>query len=431
MFTRAIGPESLHCWPLRRTILASVSRAPAGANTKLDFDFLNSRRIVHRQSMRIPAGRMRMKSREPRWRHPELQSGWIDRPHQKLELGDLLLESGEAIPDFEISYVTHGKLSPAADNAILVLTAIGSIHHRLDFLIGPDRPLNPERHFIICADAIGNGMTTSPSNSRTHPDLSFPRFCIRDMVMSQQKLLDALGVGRLAAVVGASMGGMQALQWGVSAPDRMRSIVALVPMARTRPWAAAMNEVARRILTSDSGWPSGPYGAGFDAWAAQTRVITNRTPLALETVPAGGVPALVTNAVAAARSAGPDPVDWVYQSWAYDAHDVGTTPGFSGDITAAIRSIGARTLLLVPELDLYNPVEDAIEAAELLPNATLVRLAGNAGHAVAADTSPQLADVRMAISEFLAGQGGEPKRNRDAAAPSALLDSARRQAQVR
>ena len=114
------------------------------------------------------------------------------------------------------------------------LTAIGSIHHRLDFLIGPGRPLDPERHFIICADAIGNGMTTSPSNSRTHPDLAFPRFAIRDMVASQQKLLDALGIGRLAAVVGASMGGMQALQWGVSAPDRMRSIVALVPMARTR-----------------------------------------------------------------------------------------------------------------------------------------------------------------------------------------------------
>jgi homoserine O-acetyltransferase len=65
------------------------------------------------------------------------------------------------------------------------------------------------------------------------------------------------------------------------------------------------------------------------------------------------------------------------------------------------RSIRAPTLLLVPELDLYNPVEDAIEAAALIPNVTLVRLAGNAGHAVAADTSPQVADVRRAIDEFL------------------------------
>jgi homoserine O-acetyltransferase len=173
-----------------------------------------------------------------------------------------------------------------------------------------------------------------------------------------------------------------------------------------RPWSVAMNEVARRILIADAGWPSGPYGSGFDAWAAQTRVITNRTPGALEMVPVGGVPAAVANAIATARSAGPDPVDWVYQSFAYDAHDVGTTPGFGGDTAAALRSIRAPTLLLVPELDLYNPVEDAIEATALIPDATLVRLAGNAGHAVATDSSPQVADISAAISEFLARRAG-------------------------
>ena len=102
-----------------------------------------------------------------------------------------------------------------------------------------------------------------------------------------------------------------------------------------------------------------------------------------------------------ARRAGPDPVDWIYQSWAYDAHNVETTPGHGGDTAAALRTIRAPTLLLVPALDLYNPVDDAVEAAELIPNATLVRLDGCAGHAVGADSSPQLADVRGAISEFL------------------------------
>jgi homoserine O-acetyltransferase len=339
-------------------------------------------------------------SRTSRWRHPPLQPGWIDRPHQTLELGDFPLESGEVIRDFVISYVTHGTRVPADDNVILVLSAIGSTHHRLDFLIGPGRPLDTNSHFIICADAIGNGMTTSPSNSRTQPDLAFPRFGIRDMVASQRKLLGSLGIARLVAVVGASMGGMQALQWGVSDPGRMRGIVALVPMARTRPWSVAMNEVARRILTADSGWPSGPFGAGYDAWAAQTRVITNRTPGALEAMAASAVPSLVADAVAAAHRIGPDPVDWTYQSLAYDAHDVGATHGMNGT-AAALRTIRARTLLLVPELDLYNPIEDAVEAASLIPNATLVRLAGNAGHAVAADGSPQLAAISGAISQFL------------------------------
>jgi homoserine O-acetyltransferase len=347
-----------------------------------------------------------MPLRKPRWRHPELQPAWIDRPHQMLALGELPLESGEAIRDFEISYVTHGTRARADDNIILVLTAIGSTHHRLDFLIGPGRPLDSDRHFIICADAVGNGLTTSPSNSLTQPDLAFPRFAIRDMVASQRRLLDALGVRQLASVVGASMGGMQALQWGVSDPDRMRSIVALVPMARTRPWSVAMNEVARRILMADPGFPAGPYGSGFEAWAALTRVITNRAPGALEGVSAGAIPVLVDQAIATARRIGSDPLDWIYQSWAYDVHDVGKTPGFGGDTAAALRTIKAPTLLLVPNLDLYNPVDDAVEAAGLIPNATLARLDSNAGHAVAADTSPQLADISSAIGEFLIKHAG-------------------------
>ena len=342
-----------------------------------------------------------MRIRAPRWQHPPLQHGWIDSAHQSLEPGDLPLESGEVIRDFSLSYVTHGRRAAAGDNVILVLTAIGATHHRLDFLIGLGRPLDPERHFIICVDAIGNGLTTSPSNSAAQPDLAFPRFSIRDMVASQRRLLDALGIDRLAAVVGASMGGMQALQWGVSHPALMRGIIALVPMARTRPWSVAMNEVARRILMADPGWPSGPYGSGFDSWAAMTRVITNRSPGALAGMTAAAVPGLIAEVIAMMRRIGPDPLDWVYQSFAYDAHDVGATPGFGGDTAAALRTIRAPTLLLVPELDLYNPVEDAIEAAGLISDATLVRLAGHAGHAVAADSSPQLAGIRAAIAGFL------------------------------
>jgi homoserine O-acetyltransferase len=186
----------------------------------------------------------------------------------------------------------------------------------------------------------------------------------------------------------------------------MRSVVALVPMARTRPWSVAMNEVARRILQADAGFPSGHYGAGFEAWAALTRVITNREPGALEGVLATAIPGLVDQAIESARRMASDPLDWVYQSWAYDAHDVGTTPGFDGNTAAALRSIKAPTLLLVPELDLYNPVEDAMEAARLIPGATLVRLAGRSGHAVAADASPQLAEIRAAIGDFLTSRAG-------------------------
>ena len=338
----------------------------------------------------------------PRWVHPPLEPGWIDRPHERLSIGDLPLESGETILDCEISYVVHGTINAARDNVVLGLTAIGSTHHRLDDLIGPARPLDPARYCTIVVDAIGNGLSTSPSNSQKQSDLAFPRFGLRDMVESQRRLLDALGIGGLAAVVGASMGGMQALQWGVSHPRRVGRLVAIVPMARTRSWSIAMNEAARRALMADSAWPSGPMTVGLDAWAALTRVITNRSPQALEAWPAGEVVGRVGDICAAARLTGPDPVDWYYQSLAYDAHDVGTTSGFGGDTAAALRSIVAPTLLVVPGLDLYNPVEDAIEAATLINDCTLARFDRPAGHAIAAVGSAAAAEIRDVVARHLA-----------------------------
>ena len=88
-----------------------------------------------------------------------LAHGPNDPPHQLFAEGDLKLGSGESIRDFSISYVTHGTLNADKSNAILMVTAIGGNHHRLDYLIGPGRALDPSKFFIICTDAIGNGLT--------------------------------------------------------------------------------------------------------------------------------------------------------------------------------------------------------------------------------------------------------------------------------
>jgi homoserine O-acetyltransferase/O-succinyltransferase len=112
-----------------------------------------------------------------------------DPPHQSHAMGDFKLESGEVIRDFALSYVTHGTLNAAKSNAILMVTAIGGNHHRIDYLIGPGRALDPTKYFIIATDAIGNGLTTSPSNSKAQPKMQFPKFNMRDMVNSQQRLV--------------------------------------------------------------------------------------------------------------------------------------------------------------------------------------------------------------------------------------------------
>src|SRR5713226_3155923 len=108
-------------------------------------------------------------------------------PHQLFAEGDLKLESGEVIRDFSISYVTHGTLNADKSNAVLMVTAIGGNHHRIDYLIGPGRALDPAKYFVIATDAIGNGLTTSPSNSKAQPKMQFPKFNMRDMVNSQQR----------------------------------------------------------------------------------------------------------------------------------------------------------------------------------------------------------------------------------------------------
>ena len=182
-------------------------------------------------------------------------------PHQLFKVGDLKLESGEVIKDFSISYVTHGTPNDKKSNAILMVTAIGGNHHRLDFLIGPGKALDTNKFFIICTDAIGDGLTTSPSNSTAQAHMKFPRFLIRDMVTSQRLLLDHLGIAHVVAVIGPSMGGMQTLQWGVSYPDMMDSLVAIVPLAKTPAWSVAVLEASRKAIMLDPAWKNGDYDA--------------------------------------------------------------------------------------------------------------------------------------------------------------------------
>src|SRR5499426_1296412 len=204
-------------------------------------------------------------------------------PHQLFSEGDLKLESGEVIKDFSISYVTHGTLNAKKSNAILVVTAISGNHHRIDFMIGPGKPLDPNKYFIVATDAISNGLTTSPSNSAAQPRMQFPKFLIRDMIASQYRLLtEHLGIDHVVTVVGPSMGGMQVLQWGVSHPDFMDSLVALVPLARTPAWTVTVLEASRKAITLDPAWRDGNYTSppvnGIRLWRDILNFLAARTP---------------------------------------------------------------------------------------------------------------------------------------------------------
>jgi homoserine O-acetyltransferase len=346
----------------------------------------------------------------PRHRHPPLQPWQIDAPHRFADLGRFPLESGQAIDDFHVCYVTHGRLSEVRDNAILVCAAIGQTHHRLDFLIGPGRALDTDRFFVVAIDAIGNGLTTSPSTSAAQPQGAFPRFTIRDMVASQHAVLTGvLGINRLQAVVGASMGGMQALQWAVSHPGMMRAIVAMTPMARTAPWSVAVNETCRAALMADPAWNGERFTAqplrGWRAWSGVLRVLANRSPQALAKDCADREQTLARYAAIADDTVAmePDALDWIYQSYAYDSHDVAAEPRFAGDLERALGSVTARTLIIASALDLYNPADAAKDAAAQIREARYVELRSIQGHQAASAAYPDdAAMIDGAVRAFLA-----------------------------
>lgn len=332
-----------------------------------------------------------------------------DPPHQQFSLGDFKLESGEVIKDFTISYVTHGQLNEKKSNAVLMVTAISGNHHRIDFLIGPGRGIDTGKLFVVATDAIGNGLTSSPSNSKTQHGPAFPKFSVRDMVQSQKLLLDHLGIQHVVAVAGASMGGMQALQWGVSHPQFMDALVALTPMARSPAWSIAVNETTRKALMADAAFNGGNYDKqpekGWRARADVLQILATRTPEALKAMfpnPMDVLPWIKLQEDAVLKT-GFDANDWIAQTRAYDEHNVGTTSGFNGDHLKALGSIKAKALLITGgQLDLYNPVEEAIEAAKYIPDARLSSIPSIQGHtAGSAAKAPDVEFMNRVTRDFI------------------------------
>lgn len=291
------------------------------------------------------------------WAHKNGQA-----EHQLYRLGDLKLQSGRVIKDFAISFVTHGKLNAKKSNAILMCASLVGNHHRIDFLIGPGKALDTQKYFIVCTDAIGNGLTTSPSNSKTQHGTKFPPFGIQDMVHSQYRLLtEHFGIKHLVAVTGASMGGMQSMQWAVSHPEFMDAVVALSPSARASAWTVAFLKACNNIFALDPAFKNGNYKSQPEkAWRVWTDFL-----LALGANSPVGLKNMYPNPKDSLKflkwwedlwlKHGFDANDCVYQDNAIINFNVGNTPGFNGDYIKALKSIKARVLVLTCKGDLLVP----------------------------------------------------------------------------
>ena len=186
------------------------------------------------------------------------------------------LDCGARIEGLQLAYTTYGTLDAGRSNAVLVCHALTLDQYCCgrhpvtgkpgwwSSLIGPGKPLDPARHFIICSNVLGGCMgSTGPStpglDGSPPAGLAFPVITIGDMVRAQALLVEALGIERLSCVIGGSMGGMQALQWAADYPARVRSVVCIAAAARHTAQNIALHEVGRQAIMADPGWSGGGY----------------------------------------------------------------------------------------------------------------------------------------------------------------------------
>ncbi len=173
--------------------------------------------------------------------------------------GEFPLESGGSLKDITIAYHTYGTLSARADNVVWVchaLTANSDVADWWPGTVAPGRFLDPERYFIVCANILGSCYgSTGPLS--VNPDTgepyyrTFPRLTMRDVVAAHRILADALGIGRIHAIIGSSVGGFQAVEWAVAEPERFGRVALIATDAKASPWTIAIDETQRMAILAD------------------------------------------------------------------------------------------------------------------------------------------------------------------------------------
>jgi homoserine O-acetyltransferase len=320
----------------------------------------------------------------------EYYSQAVHGPYETFNIGDLALEEGGTIRNCQIAYATFGKLSPAKDNAILVTTWFSGTSKIMEqAYIGPGRALDPEKYFIVIANQIGNGLSTSPHNTAWPLGMaSFPKVRIGDDVVAQQRLLKKkFGIDTLALVTGGSMGAQQTYEWAVRFPKAVKRAAPIAGTARTTPHDAIFSQAVADAITSDPAWAGGWYEQphavreGLSRHSRMWALMGFSTEFFKQELwrPIGfsSVADFQLNFLDATFLP-MDPNDLLCMAWKWRHADVSRHTG--GDLAKALGRIKARTLVMPISSDMFFPPADCADEQKLIPKSELLVLESLWGH---------------------------------------------------
>ena len=323
--------------------------------------------------------------------------------------GDVTLQSGGSLAGAYLAYKTYGQLNAARDNAVLLPTYFMGTHAENEWLIGDDLPVSPRRYFIIVPNMLGNGISSSPSNTpAASAGPAFPLVTHYDNVRLQHRLItEQLGVRRLALVLGCSMGGQQAYHWGALYPQMVDRIACICGSAKTSRHNFVFLEGPKAALFAAEDFRNGLYEAppakGLRAFArvwagwAWSQAFY-REKLDQRLTGTSTLDAFITSGMeAVVRSKDANDLLAMLATW--QACDISDNPVFSGDFARALSAITARALVMPSMTDLYFPPEDNEYEVAHMPNAELRVIPSIWGHTAGLGLNP---DDSKFICEALA-----------------------------
>jgi Homoserine acetyltransferase len=312
-------------------------------------------------------------------------------------LGDYKLENGDVIRDLTIGYRTFGTMNHDRSNIVLYLTWAGGRTSQLSLKpTDAGKLIDTSKYFVVAIDALANGISSSPSNSKLQPRMKFPQYTFRDLINAEHLFLNkALGIDHVKAVIGASMGGMQTFQWIVSYPDFMDKAIPIVGSPQLAAYDMLHWQTQISVTMNDPGWMDGNYSknpAREFEYEIGALILTTPEDYNRKTT---REQALSQIAKARLETGGFDANDKIRQTQAMMSLDVTEKFGGSWEMTA--RSVKARTLMIVARQDHTVTPQPAITFAAALNVKPLI-LESDCGHMAPTCESER---VNAAVAEFL------------------------------